>query len=69
MPRFFSQVWEKTPGFGDTPLLESLWTAIDEAVEMKDCDVYTYNSDHETDPFGAGCPQLLCLHFPLLPPW
>mmetsp|Transcript_7617 Transcript_7617/g.21675 ORF Transcript_7617/g.21675 Transcript_7617/m.21675 type:complete len:231 (-) Transcript_7617:92-784(-) len=47
-----SRVWEKTPGFGDSPLLESLWTAIDEAIEMKECDVYTYNSDHETDPFG-----------------
>mmetsp|Transcript_16570 Transcript_16570/g.39329 ORF Transcript_16570/g.39329 Transcript_16570/m.39329 type:complete len:140 (+) Transcript_16570:289-708(+) len=46
------EVWEKTPGFGDSPLLESLWTAIDEAIELKECDLYTYNSDLESDPFG-----------------
>uniref|UniRef100_A0A7S1SVR9 Repressor of RNA polymerase III transcription n=1 Tax=Tetraselmis chuii TaxID=63592 RepID=A0A7S1SVR9_9CHLO len=47
-----SRVWEETPGFGDSPLLESLWSAVDEAVELKECDLYTYNSDLETDPFG-----------------
>eukprot|EP00951_Prasinocladus_malaysianus_P010275 scaffold75314_cov18-Prasinocladus_malaysianus.AAC.1 len=44
-------VWETTPGFGDSPLLESLWTAVDEAIELKECDLYTYNSDLEMDPF------------------
>jgi len=47
-----SRVWGETPGFGDSPLLESLWSAVDEAVELKECDLYTYNSDLETDPFG-----------------
>ena len=58
------QVWESTPGFGDSPLLESLWTAIDEAVEMKECDVYTYNSDQETDPFGNAPSPCLCPSVP-----
>lgn len=47
-----SKVWEKTPGFGDAPFLDTLWSAIDEAIDLKDCDVYTYKSDSETDPFG-----------------
>lgn len=47
-----SKVWTKTPGFGDHPFLESLWSAIDEAIAMKECDVYCYQSDMETDPFG-----------------
>lgn len=47
-----SKVWAKTPGFGDTPFLECLWTAISEAIDLKDCDVYSYKSDLETDPFG-----------------
>ena len=47
------QIWEDTPGCGDTPFLDSLWTAMDEAVTLKDCDVYSYKSDGEDDPFGA----------------
>ena len=48
------QVWEATPGCGEAPFLDSVWTAIDEAVALQDCDVYSYKSDGETDPFGAG---------------
>ena len=48
-----AQIWEDTPGCGDTPFLDSLWTAMDEAVTLKDCDVYSYKSDGEDDPFGA----------------
>mmetsp|Transcript_25876 Transcript_25876/g.65807 ORF Transcript_25876/g.65807 Transcript_25876/m.65807 type:complete len:233 (+) Transcript_25876:140-838(+) len=47
-----SKVWTKTPGFGENPFLESLWSSIDEAIDLKDCDVYSYQSDLETDPFG-----------------
>ncbi len=47
------QVWENTPGCGESPFLDTVWTAIDEAVELQDCDVYSYKSDGETDPFGA----------------
>ncbi|KAF8061370.1 mannose-1-phosphate guanylyltransferase 2 [Scenedesmus sp. PABB004] len=47
-----SKVWENTPGFGEAPLLDTLWSSIDEAIDLKDCDVYSYKSDGETDPFG-----------------
>lgn len=47
-----SKVWEKTPGLGDSPFLDTLWSAIDEAIALNDCDVYSYKSDLETDPFG-----------------
>ncbi len=47
------QVWENTPGCGEAPFLDSVWTAIDEALALQDCDVYSYKSDGETDPFGA----------------
>lgn len=46
------KVWENTPGFGEEPFLDTLWTAIDEVINLKDCDVYSYKSDLETDPFG-----------------
>lgn len=65
------QVWENTPGCGEAPFLDTLWTAIDEAVNLQDCDVYSYKSDGETDPFGMArtlcltcCPdRCLCLLF------
>jgi len=47
-----SKAWENTPACGDTPFLDTLWTAIDEAIDMKNSDVYSYKSDNETDPFG-----------------
>lgn len=48
-----AKVWEQTPGYGSDPFLDSLWTAIDEAAELADCDVYSYRTDSgETDPFG-----------------
>jgi hypothetical protein len=46
------KVWEATPGFGEEPFLDCLWSAIDEAISLKECDVYSYQSDHENDPFG-----------------
>ena len=48
-----SQVWENTPGCGDAPFLDTIWTAIDEAVTLQDCEVYSYKSDGEADPFGT----------------
>lgn len=53
-------MWESTPGYGDAKLLDTLWAAIDEAIELKGCDVYSYQSDGETDPFGAQCRILSC---------
>ncbi|KAL4457419.1 hypothetical protein ABPG75_012284 [Micractinium tetrahymenae] len=47
-----SKVWDTTPGFGEEPLLDNLWSSIDEAICLKECDVYSYKSDMETDPFG-----------------
>ena len=46
-------MWEATPGCGGAPFLDTLWTAVDEAIELPDCDVYSYKSDGEADPFGA----------------
>jgi len=31
---------------------QALWSAVDEAVDLKDCDVYSYKTDLESDPFG-----------------
>ena len=36
------QVWEATPGFGEEPFLDCLWTAVDEVITLKDCDVYRW---------------------------
>ncbi|PNW79716.1 hypothetical protein CHLRE_08g364250v5 [Chlamydomonas reinhardtii] len=47
-----SKVWAKTPGLGESPFLECLWSSVDEAIFLKECDVYSYKSDLETDPFG-----------------
>lgn len=46
-------MWEATPGCGGAPFLDTLWTAVDEAIELPDCDVYSYKSDGEADPFSA----------------
>lgn len=46
-----SKVWERTQGDRES-FLETLWKAIDEAVSLKNCDVYSYKTDRETDPFG-----------------
>ena len=45
-------MWESTPGFGEEPFLDCLWSAIDEVIALKECDVYSYQSDHEADPFS-----------------
>lgn len=47
-----SKVWEKTPGFSEEPFLDCLWNAIDQAITLNECDVYSYKSDGESDPFG-----------------
>lgn len=57
-------MWEATPGCGGAPFLDTLWTAVDEAIELPDCDVYSYKSDGEADPFSAApaCRQR-CMRF------
>lgn len=47
-----SKVWEATPSSGEAPFLDTLWGALDEAIDLKHSDVYSYKSDNETDPFG-----------------
>lgn len=38
------------------PLSQQLWTAIDEAIDLQDCEIYTYNPDEESDPYSDdGC--------------
>lgn len=46
------KLWESTPGFGEEPFLDTVWTSIDEVIKLDECDVYSYKSDLETDPFG-----------------
>ena len=37
-------------------LKQTLWTSIDEEILLRDCDVYSYNPDLTSDPFGEeGC--------------
>jgi hypothetical protein len=55
------QVWEETPGYGERPFMEALWAALDEAISLTDCDIYSYKSDGEDDPFGV----LASSHVPL----
>ncbi|KAG1670689.1 hypothetical protein FOA52_010965 [Chlamydomonas sp. UWO 241] len=47
-----SKLWSKTPGLGENPFLECLWSSVDEAITLKECDVYAYKADMESDPFG-----------------
>ncbi len=49
------QIWDSTPGYGDRPFGDTLWSALDEAIGLSDCDVYSYKSDGEDDPFGELC--------------
>eukprot|EP00850_Spirogloea_muscicola_P013809 SM000095S25023 [mRNA] locus=s95:485055:487878:- [translate_table: standard] len=46
-----SKLWELQVG-DDTPLLEGLWSAIDEVIGLADCDVYQYKSELDGDPFA-----------------
>ena len=47
-------MWETTPGFGEEPLLDCLWSSIDEAIALKECDVY------RCMPGGCGAARLGC---------
>lgn len=44
-------MWESSPENCDKHFRDSVWRSVDEAVDLKDCDVYTYQSDLESDPF------------------
>lgn len=36
----------------DTQLQNPLWTTIDDEIQLNDCDIYSYNPDLNSDPFG-----------------
>jgi hypothetical protein len=44
------RVWSAQYG-DDEPFLEVLWKTMDEAIELVDCDVYSYKAMSEGDPF------------------
>ncbi|KAF2355802.1 Repressor of RNA polymerase III transcription Maf1, partial [Trinorchestia longiramus] len=35
-----------------TPVCDRLWTAIDEAICLHECEIYTYNPDENSDPYS-----------------
>jgi hypothetical protein len=47
-----SRIWDSMPGYSDCSFADSLWSAMDEAICLPECDVYSYKSDGEDDPFG-----------------
>jgi Maf1 regulator len=49
----FAQIWDSMPGYSDCSFADSLWSAMDEAICLPECDVYSYKSDGEDDPFGT----------------
>ncbi|GLJ49058.1 hypothetical protein SUGI_1034950 [Cryptomeria japonica] len=44
------KVWTMENG-GDTPFLDSIWKAIDEVIDLSNCEVYSYMPEIEGDPF------------------
>lgn len=71
-----AQIWDSMPGYSDCSFADSLWSAMDEAICLPDCDVYSYKSDGEDDPFGAfvnslgvaAC-NLKLAHYASMHPW
>jgi hypothetical protein len=39
---------------GSGNLLEKLWKQLDDAINLRRCDIYSYITDNEGDPFSAG---------------
>lgn len=46
-----SKAWALENG-KDPSFSESLWSMINEVISMYDCDIYSYNPEYESDPFG-----------------
>lgn len=44
--------WLINPYILDTQLQNPLWTTIDDEIQLNDCDIYSYNPDLNSDPFG-----------------
>uniref|UniRef100_A0A0D6QRF9 Repressor of RNA polymerase III transcription n=1 Tax=Araucaria cunninghamii TaxID=56994 RepID=A0A0D6QRF9_ARACU len=45
-----AKVWATENG-GDTVFLDSIWKAIDEVIDLADCEVFNYMPEFEGDPF------------------
>ncbi len=43
-----------------TPLVDHLWSAVNETIALSDCQVFTYIPDLESDPFSLGCLYVPC---------
>lgn len=46
-----SKVWEETPEF-EKPLLETLWSSIDEVIDLVNCEIFSYKTDVDSDLFS-----------------
>ena len=46
-----TKAWSVENG-NDPTFSESLWSVINEVISMYDCDIYSYNPEYESDPFG-----------------
>jgi hypothetical protein len=42
------------PGNSSAEFLDELWAAVEEAIQLRSCEVYSYVPDGESDPFSEG---------------
>mmetsp|Transcript_18813 Transcript_18813/g.61452 ORF Transcript_18813/g.61452 Transcript_18813/m.61452 type:complete len:232 (+) Transcript_18813:255-950(+) len=47
-----AKAWAQHPARTEQPLLEALWSAIDEVITLCDCDLYSYKAQVDEDPFS-----------------
>jgi hypothetical protein len=47
-----SRIWEQSPSGANTSFFDTIWGSIDEAIDMQNCDVYSYKGDGEIDPLS-----------------
>lgn len=47
-----SQVWSQQLGDDGSTFLDAMWTAMDEVIELTECEIYSYKPDVEGDPFA-----------------
>ncbi|KAK9124937.1 hypothetical protein Scep_013783 [Stephania cephalantha] len=48
---FMSETAKKWTEANGSPLMESLYKAVDEVVKLSECEIYSYNPDSDGDPF------------------
>mmetsp|Transcript_9499 Transcript_9499/g.24396 ORF Transcript_9499/g.24396 Transcript_9499/m.24396 type:complete len:225 (+) Transcript_9499:290-964(+) len=47
-----SKLWQEEHGTEQKTLSDTLWTVMEEVISVYDCDIYSYNPEYESDPFG-----------------